>query len=419
MVYRVSNIRRFLLFCALLVAAAGLLPGRAYCEEPKRELVFGMSAAFTGATGELGIEFYRGVMAYIDQFNAEGGADGWKIRIQPANDGYSLLPCFRNTLRFINDDKVFALFSYVGTPTTAHILPLLQKFEDRHIYLLFPLTGAMPLRNPPFDQYVYNLRVSYFQETEGLVDHLVAIGRDKVAVFYQSDAYGRTGWDGVRRALRRHGLSIVSEAAYHRGVTFDQHFGEEVRHIMAGNPDAIIVVGTYASQAAFVRDLRDAGYKLPVAGLSFVDSDKMLELLVQAGKLSGRDYTARLINSQVVPCYEDTSLPGVRYYRKLMDAYNNVPSLSIKGYKPRRFSFISFEGFLNGRLLGEMVRRMADDPRRDRIPEALESIRDFDLGIGVNATFGPGDHKGLDVVYYTMVVDGRFQPLTDWEAWRP
>jgi len=377
-----------------------------------------MSAAFTGATGELGIEFYRGFMAYIDRFNAEGGANGWTIRVEPANDGYNPAPCFRNTLKFIEDDDVFALFSYVGTPTTTHILPLLQKYQDKRIYLLFPFSGAMPLRTEPFGKYVYNLRASYFQETAGLVDNMIRAGRERIAVFYQSDAYGRTGWDGVYRALKRHGLSLVSEAAYRRGASYEQDFSREVRHIMAGAPEAVIVVGTYASQAAFVRDMRNAGYDVPVAGLSFADSDKMLELLLLQERQDGRNYTEGLINSQVVPSYEDTSLPGVRFYRELMDAYSSVPALSEEGYRPRRFSFVSFEGFLNGVLLGEMVRRMADNPARERIPEALESIHDFDLGIGVPVNFGRGDHQGLDVVYYTTVIDGRFQPLVDWERWR-
>ena len=409
-----------LFLCMALLAAVQLvIPMRSDAADRPKELVFGMSAAFTGATGELGIEFYRGFMAYIDHFNEQGGANGRTIRVLPANDGYNPIPCFRNTLNFIENDDVFALFSYVGTPTTTHILPLLQKFESRHIYLLFPFSGAMPLRTPPFGQYVYNLRASYFEETAGLVDNLIGVGRDRIAVFYQADAYGRTGWDGVYRALKKHGLQIVSEAGYRRGASFDQDFSREVAHIMASEPDAVIVIGTYASQAAFIRDARNAGHELPIAGLSFADSDKMLELLLAEGREAERDYTAGLINSQVVPSYEDTSLPGVRLYRKLIEKKANVPDLSDRRYVPRRYSFVSFEGFLNGVLLGEIVRRLGDNPAKERIPEVLESIRDFDLGIGVNASFGHDRHQGLDKVYFTTVVDGRFEPLDDWQGWRP
>jgi ABC-type branched-subunit amino acid transport system substrate-binding protein len=404
------------LLALLAVLWAGLVPARAQGE---RELVFGMSAAFTGANGELGIEYYRGLMAYLDHYNAHVGEGGWTIRVEPANDGYNPGPCFQNTVNFIVRDDVFALAAYVGTPTATHVLPLLQKFSDRHICMLFPFTGAQPLRGEPFGKYVFNLRASYFDETRGLVDHLLAVGRDRIGVFYQSDAYGRTGWDGVRRALAAHGLHIVSEAAYRRGATFDQDFSFEARHLLDSGVDAIIVVGTYASQAAFIRDARNAGCDLPIAGLSFTDSDKMLDLLKAESERAGRDYTTDLIQSQVVPSYEETGLPGVRLYREVMGNYEGgvVPSAG-EAYAPRRYSFVSFEGFLNGMLLCEMVRRMGDEPARERIPEVMESIRDFDLGIGVDARFGPDRHQGLDAVYLTTVRDGSFRAVDSWERWR-
>ncbi|MBG0790667.1 MAG: ABC transporter substrate-binding protein [Desulfovibrionaceae bacterium] len=403
---------------ALSLAACLVLPAHYARADGDRELVFGMSAAFTGANGELGMEFYRGMMAYIDHFNAAGGANGWTIRIVPANDGYNPAPCFQNTARFIRRDNVFALCSYVGTPTTTCILPLLQKFQDRNIYLLFPFTGAQPLRTEPFGRYVYNLRASYFDETTGLVDRLLSIGLSRIGVFYQSDAYGRTGWDGVKRALSRYGLKIVAEAAYRRGASFDQDFTREALHLLERDVDAVITVGTYASQGAFIRDARRVGFDGPVAGLSFSDSDKMLDLLVEQGRKDGRDYTANLIHTQVVPSYADLTFPGVRLYRKIMGDYEGVPMTQAEGGKPRRFSYVSFEGFLNGVLLGEMVRRMGDQPLRERIPEIMASMRNFDLGIGHRVDFGSRRHQGLNAVYFTTVSGGSFNTFTDWERWR-
>lgn len=397
---------------ALLLLAA--FPGRA---ADRGELVFGMSAPFTGANGELGIEFYRGFMAYIDFINVEGGVEGWKLRVTPANDGYNPGPCFCNTAEFI-EGNVFALFSYVGTPNTAAVLPLLEKFESRDMFLLFPFTGAMPMRSPPYGKYVYNLRASYFDETRAMVDRFTDLGLTRISVFYQNDAYGRTGWDGVRRALRTHGLEMASEAAYQRGASFSEDFGEQARLILDGDPDVIVCIGTYASQGAFVRDARNAGFDGLIAGVSFADSDKMLDLLDTEERRTGRNYTRNLFNTQVVPCYERTDLPGAALYRKLMDRYKGLPMTPGDGYSRRRFSYVSFEGFLNGMLLVEVVRRMADDPRRERIPEVMASIREYDLGIGVNANFGNGRHQGLDRVYFTTAEDGHFAPVRDWERWR-
>lgn len=395
-----------------------LLACRPAGAQGRKELVFGMSAAFTGANGELGMEFYRGMKAYLDHFNANGGADGWAIRILPANDGYNPVPCFQNTIRFVEKNKVFALCSYVGTPTTTRILPLLRKFADRNIYLLFPFSGAQPLRAMPFGKYVYNLRASYFDETAGLVDNLVTIGRSRIGVFYQSDAYGRTGWDGVKRALERYRMQIVSEAAYARGAGFDRDFTREVRHITEKGVDAIIVVGTYASQGAFIRDARRSGFSGPIAGLSFSDSDKMLELLRTQSDVDGVDYTRDLIHTQVVPSYSDLSFPAVRLYRKIMGNYKGVPMTRAEGYKPRRFSYVSFEGFLNGILLGEVVSRMSDYPSRERIPAIMDSLHNFDLGIGHRVDFSGRRHQGLNAVYFTTVSGGSFNTFTDWERWR-
>ncbi|QGY42012.1 ABC transporter substrate-binding protein [Pseudodesulfovibrio cashew] len=375
-----------------------------------------MSAAFTGANSEIGIEFYRGIMAYLEHVNANGGVNGRRIEIMPANDGYNPSPSFRNTLRFAEED-VFALFSYVGTPTTTYVLPLLEKFNNRDLYLLFPLSGSQPLRSQPYYQYVYNLRPSYFEETASLVHKLIETGRKRIAVFYQNDAYGRTGWDGVRRALKGYGLPMASDAAYARGAELDSNFTEEVRLIMKSEPDAIICAGTYAAQAAFIRDLRDAGHTLPVAGLSFDDSDKMLDLLIAEGQRKNRDYTTRLLNTQVVPSYEATGYRTVRLYRMLMAEYRETPEVSGPEYIPRRFSHVSFEGFLNAMLLVEMVRRMGDKPDRSRIPEALASIRGFDLGIGEPVSFGSG-HQGLHEIYFTTVRDGAFLPVLNWARWR-
>lgn len=402
----------------MILATFLALPSRAFCQERPKELFFGMSAAFTGANGELGIEFYRGLSAYLNHLNNNGGANGWQIKIMPANDGYNPAPCFQNTINFLKNRKVFALFSYVGTPTTTSILPLLQKFHKDNVYLLAPFTGALPLRTPPFGQYVYNLRASYFEETAGLVDLLVSAGRTRIAVFYQSDAYGRTGWDGVRRALQKKGLNIVGEAAYERGARFQHDFTEQVEYLLKSQPDAIICIGTYASQGGFIRDLRDRGVETPVAGLSFANCDKMLELLTQAGNKSGTDYTHNLLQSQVVPSYEDISLPAVRLYRKLMTDYKGIPAISSSGYRPRRFSYVSLEGFLNGVLLGEIIKRMSDDPRRERIPETIGSITNFDLGIGENLNFSQGRHQGLNKVYLTTVRDGLFKPVIDRQRWR-
>ena len=384
------------------------------------DIVIGMSAAFKGPTGGLGSELYKGSMTYINYINAKGGINGRKIVIIPYDDGYNPAPAIENTIKLVEKDNVFLLFDYLGTPTVTRVLPLLKSYSDRNIYLFFPFTGAQPQRQFPYDSFVFNLRASYYQETEGLVNNLVNIGIKKIAVFYQADAYGRSGWTGVKSTLAKYGLKIVGESTYRRGTKYPESLKRQVEILRKSNADAVISIGAYAACAAFIRDARDAGWNVPIANVSFVGSEFLIDLLLKTGKEKGKNYTDNLINSQVVPSYEDISLGAVRQYRELIDAYNPPPTLELhdKDYKPLRYSFVSFEGFLNAKLLVEILKRMGSSFEKQNIKKIVEGIKDLDIGIDKRVSFGPDRHQGLNKVYYTTYEKERFVPIKDWSRWR-
>jgi len=381
------------------------------------DIVLGMSAAFTGASRSLGIELYRGSMAYIEDINRQGGINGKQIVIEAYDDGYNPTRAIQNTIKLIENDDVFLLFDYVGTPTVTRVLPLLKNYSDRQTYLFFPFTGAQPQRETPYEQFAFNLRASYRQETEGLVDNFVKINRPRIAVFYQIDAYGRSGWDGVRRALAKYGLTMVGEATYRRGTSYSQSLKRQVNILKAANPDAVISIGSYGACAGFIRDARDAGWNVPIANISFVGSESLLNLLLETGVKTGLDYTTNLINSQVVPSYNDTSLAAVSDYRALMDQYNPMPpsNFSSAGYKPLRYSFVSLEGFLNAKLLVVILQMMGDKVDKARLRQAVEKVKNLDLGINAPVSFSAFRNQGLNNVYYTTVEQGQFLPLDSWE----
>jgi branched-chain amino acid transport system substrate-binding protein len=384
------------------------------------DIVIGMSAAFTGPSKGLGIELYRGSMAYLEHVNKQGGVHGRKVIIKAYDDGYNPLPAIDNTIKLIEQDKALLLFNYVGTPTVTRCLPLLKRPHGVPVLLFCPFTGAQPQRQPPYDQFVFNMRASYYQETGGLVDNFVAVGRKRVAVFYQIDAYGRNGWEGVRGALARHGLKMVGEATYRRGTPFNESLKAQVDILARARPDVIISIGAYAACAAFIRDARDAGLDVPIANVSFVGSESLLELLQEVGNAKGVDYTKDLVNSQVVPSYHDLELPGVRQYLELTKRYQPVPppELVTEAYKARPASFVALEGFLNAKLLVTVLEKMGPPFERGRIRKAAESITDLDLGVRAPVSFRADKHQGSDAVYYTVVRDGQFETLQDWKRWR-
>lgn len=405
-----------LVFCGSLAAQGGAAApagstGAAVETTPgPKEIRIGMSGAFSGASAELGRELVTGMSAYFEQLNRDSGIHGRPVRLVSYDDGYNPDPAIRNTLTLINDDQVMALAGYVGTPTVTRVLPVLELFQEQHIYLFFPFTGAETQRLPPYNRFAFNLRASYAQETAGLVDHLVAAGHRRIAVFYQVDAYGRSGWMGLRTALQRHELAIAGEATYLRGARVSEDYAAQVERLRDSGATAVISIAAYEAAAGFIRDARNAGWQVPIANVSFVNSESLLQLLQQAGEETGADYTSNLINSEVVPNYRDSDLPAVREYRELVAG-------PIGQKLSARPGFVGLEGYLNARLLAEVFRRMGDELDNSRIPAIMNSLGDYDLGIEQRLEFSAENNQGLSQVYFNTVSGGQYMTIQDWRAW--
>ena len=383
-----------------------------------REIRIGMSAAFKGTAAGLGTEFYRGAQAYYDEVNARGGLYGRMLVVVGLDDRYEPLPCVKNTIQLLEKDNVFFLSNYVGTPTLTRALPVIKRYADHHVILVGNFTGAQPQRETPYADQVFNIRASYRQEMAALVERFWALGARSFGVYSQADAYGRSGTDGVARALAQRGARIVAETTYQRGARFDDDMSAAVNALRRAGVDAVLCTGAYQGCGAFVRTARDLGWTVPISNVSFVGSDAMLKMLVQHGRAVGRDYTRALINSQVVPSYDDLALPGVVEYRALMERHNPAVPAALKDdkYPPQPLSFISLEGYINARVIVEGLRRAGPNPTRISFRHALEGLRNFDLGIGAPLTFGSERHQGLDSVYFTRVDGDRWVPIADWSS---
>ncbi|BBD09061.1 ABC transporter substrate-binding protein [Desulfovibrio ferrophilus] len=399
-----------------------LLALSALCIGPRpcgagQDIVLGMSAAFSGPIRELGIELHRGAQAYFDQVNQRGGVHGNTISILALDDAYNPQKCLDNTITLIQRSKVFALFNYVGTPTTTKILPLLKRYGDRNMLMLFPLTGAEPLRRHPYVEKIFNLRASYNDEALALVDNFLAAGRDDIAVFYQADAFGRNGWDGVRRALASQHKTMAVEATYHRGTAYEDDMTPQIEIIQRKKPQAVICVGTSAACAAFIRDANTLGLQVPIATMSFADPETTLDLLEKEPSFPA-ERLGDIITSAVVPCHEHHELPAVQEFMALMEQTTSVPTGLIKGpYSPPAFSPVAFEGFLNAKALVLALERIGPNPSRKALAKALNDPSGYDLGLGTPVVFSPDRHQAMDKIYFIGFDKGRLVPIHDFGRW--
>ncbi|CAD7782659.1 MAG: Periplasmic binding protein [Candidatus Methanoperedenaceae archaeon GB50] len=356
----------------------------------KDTILIGSSLALGGHASFLGTQYLHGALSYIKHINKEGGIHGRKIKIIAYDDGYDPPRCVANTKKLIFEDKVFCLFCYVGTPTTVRIIDLVEKSK---IPLLGLFTGADKLRHP-FRQYILNVRASYYQEIATMVRYFIEHeGLKKIAVFYQYDAYGLDGLRGAEIALRRYGLKPVATGSYIRGTLDIEKALEE---IIRSQAEAVIMVGTYSPCAKFIKEAKKRGYNPIFHNVSFVGADKLLKEL-------GRDGEGVFITQVVPPPTERVLLPACEEYCRLLERYfpEDTPN------------FVSFEGFINAKILVEALMRAGRELTREGFIKAIESMRMHYLGIGAALNFGPYDHQGLDKVYLTVIKNGKFELIPE------
>jgi ABC-type branched-subunit amino acid transport system substrate-binding protein len=347
-----------------------------------REILVGQFAAVSGPSAQLGQRLQAGIQAYFSSVNAQGGVGGRSLKLITRDDGYEPEKAAAAVKALINEDKVFALIGSVGTPTGLAALPIIT---EEKVPMVGMFTGAQALREP-FNRQIFHVRASYYDETERIVQHLSTLGVTKIAVFYQNDAYGKAGLEGVKRALAKRQQAPVAMATVERNSV---DVAGSVASIIAKEPQAVIQVGSYKACAAFIKEARKSGYGGQFFNVSFVGSKALADELGAVG--SG------VVVSQVVPFPLVASAPVVREYQQRMTEAGD-----------KDFDFSSLEGYLTAKVFVEGLRRAGKTPTRESLINGLESIHDLNMG-GFTISYSPKDHEGSHYTELTIIDrSGRF-----------
>jgi len=345
------------------------------------KIVLGQSAPFTGPAAQLGVQFNLGANLFFDQLNAQGGVGKRLVEIRTMDDGYEPDRCAENTRKLIAED-VFALFGYIGTPTSLAAMPI---FTKEKVPFFGPFTGAEALRQP-FNRLIFHVRASYYDETALIVRQLTNLGLKKIAVFYQNDAYGKAGLDGVTKALADLKLTPVATATVERNST---DVKAAVDKLVAATPDAVVQIAAYGGSAAFVRAARKAGFGGTFYNVSFVGTQALADELGKDG--------AGVVVSQVVPSpYQ----PSRQITREFLEAIK-------KGGDKVQANYSSMEGYLAARVFSEGLRQAGAKITRESFITGTEAIGNQVIS-GFPVSFSATSHAASKFVEMSMLTgDGR------------
>lgn len=344
------------------------------------ELVISQVAPLSGVLASTGRQMVLGGEIYFKHINDIGGIHGKKIKVLVSDDGYKVDETVRLTREALAKPEVLALYGFAGTANIGKLLGD-NILRDGGAALVSPYTGGEPLRTP-FNPWIFHVRAGYGDETEHMVQQLVTLGMNRVAVMYQDDGFGQAGLQGVERALARRQLKLSVAAPYERNTDKVEN---AVKMILASDAQAVIMISVNKPTAAFIKRYREAGGGAQLFNISVVDPAEIV-------KLAGLENAHGLGISQVAPYPYLPKMPVVREYQSLLQKY--APGEQI--------NYTSFELFLGAKVLVEGLRRAGPNPTRAQLIKALEGMNSFDLG-GTSVRYAPDNRVGSRYVEVTVI----------------
>lgn len=374
-----KSISMLLAVCLVLLLTA--MPTAAAPGVSDSTIVFGQSACFSGPSKILGFRYRAGILSAFQVQNDRGGVNGRLLKLVSLDDAYEPEQAAANAERFVADNEVLAVIGGVGTPTAKRIAPVLRTAK---IPFVGPFTGAAFLRDAKRFPNVINLRAGYFDETQTLVDHILRErGKTRFGIIYQDDAFGRSVLKNYKTVLDEHGIPILGKTAFSRNTHAVQ---ATLFALSKADLDAILIVGTYTTNAEIINLANSLGHEYIMGNLSFVLSRELRERISAPND--------RILVTEVVPNPEDQTSKVVQQFQRA------TQSPKSKVDHEHIINEVCLEGYILGRFVIAVLERMGDELTRENFMEqALSSgpiaIDDWTL------EFEPGTNTGSTYIRLT------------------
>ena len=343
----------------------------------------GQSIALSGPLSELGQAMHQGAKAGFAAINGNGGVNGRRIDLMASDDGYDVKRSLENVKGFLADPGIFALFNCMGTPMVEAMLP---SVLESGIPYFAPFSGALSAR-PANAKNVFNIRASYPEEAQQLVQHLATVGIKRIAIAYQNNTFGKEIFTATQLAMAKFKVEATAIVTVENSAA---DAGSAAAKVATSQPQAVLLGLAGKPTIEFVKAIRAQRKGLPLYALSIMGAAATLKAI-------GVDATGIAV-SQVVPLPNNSILPIVRDFQQAWKASNTA-------LEP---SHLALEGYINARVFAEALRRAGKTPSRSAFIDSTWAMKKFDLG-GFDVSFSASDKNASRFVELTMVAsDGRF-----------
>ena len=381
-------------------AAGGTVKGGPGVDVAAKTIRIGDINALTGPASALGKPVAAGHRAFFKALNANGGIDGWKVRLTIKDSGYSPQQHVQ-IYRGIKDN--IALLNSFGSPPTKAIQALL----DRDKLVTTPASfdsiwGADPVIAPIGTPYSYDIA--------NVLDYYTKSGdeKPKIGIIYQNDEYGQDGLRGYDAAQKALGFDDVSQQTFKAG---DTEFTAQIQKLKAAGAQAVVVAALPSSTGPIVGTAATLGFKPQwiLQGPAFLE-----QLITKDGSLKAKPTpVAAVLKGALVTSFSaawgDPDAPGMKDVVADHDKYE-------PGAPPSIYFALAYA---QGKLQAAILRKAIDDGDLSRagILNAKRNLGEVDLGgISPSVTYtekgGPPSTKSL-ITRIDPTVDGFLKPVEE------
>lgn len=336
----------------------------------------------------------RGVKAYFEMINEDGGIHGRKLKLLLRDDAYNPSRTKAAVMEMVEKEGVFAFVSGTGTSPGMAVKDYLIEKKIPHIG---PASGSSNWIRPS-NRYLFALYPTYETEGKVLVKYLTEHAqKERIAFIYQNDDYGKEGLESTKEALKKRGKELVAQVSLELA---DQDLASHVLKLKQANPDAVILWVMPKHGAIILSNAAKLNFK-PLWASTSTLSDAPLMYRISKGLWEGVVFNAFM----ELP---DSDHEMILKYKKAYEKYGLAEN------PQEEWGVFFLVGFQFAEPFVEALRRVGPDLDREKLVDALESLDHWNGGIGHDITFGPNERQGQKSLFMAKCVNGKAVKITDW-----
>jgi branched-chain amino acid transport system substrate-binding protein len=358
------------------------------------EIKIGMWTPLSGPVALLGQSARDAVQLWAKEVNDKGGIDGRKINFIVYDDAASPQEAQTAIRRLIDQDQVFMLISGSVSGST---LPVRQIITREKVPFVSSISSNDNLMSP-FSRYIFRIYANEDAQAYGIVQRMMELeGIKRPAIIYNSNDYGVGGYQIFEKLLKeKYKIPVVAAERYNQG---DQDFTAQLLRIKAANPDGLLVYAFAQDASIVVRQARELGLTAKMFG----GGGTSTPLLQRGAGQAAVGFTSVLVVPEIP---ESSTKPAVVEYRDKLkkEFYPN-------GFPPGRPSEYDTAAYTAAKITEAAIRKVGKNLTREAFVEALEMMKDFDIGMTFPVSYTKADHEGT-----TQIEIVRVAPDLKWQS---